>query len=131
MNLKEVVKLADNLVFARTGKRLNDLQERILHGTWEDEDYKKIAKTVNRSEDRVREVGMELWQILSQELGEKVSKSNFRAAMERVQVSIYSNIAQEESVQINSINICGEARYPPEIPNLHPDNQKTSNTKQP
>ncbi|MEL0587935.1 MAG: NB-ARC domain-containing protein [Planktothrix rubescens PR222] len=131
MNLKEVVKLADDLIFTGTGKHLNDLQENILRGTWEDKDYKEIAKTVNRSEDRVREVGMELWQILSQELGEKVSKSNFRAAMERVQVSIYSNIAQEESVQINSINICGEARYPPEIPNLHPDNQKTSNSKQP
>jgi hypothetical protein len=60
MNLKEVIKLADDLVFARTGKHLNDLQETILRGTWDDEDYKEIAKEVNRSEDRVREVGMEL-----------------------------------------------------------------------
>jgi hypothetical protein len=64
MNLKEVVKLADDLVFARTGKHLNDLQEKILCGTWQHEDYNEIAKEVNLSEARVREVGMELWQIL-------------------------------------------------------------------
>ena len=128
MNLKEVLKLADDLVFARTGKHLTDLQETILRGTWEDEDYKKIAKAVNRSEDRVREVGMELWQILSQELGEKVSKSNFRATMQRLQNSNVLNFAQNVS---SIFNICGEARHPPEIPNSHPANQGTSNTKQP
>ncbi|MEG3976898.1 NB-ARC domain-containing protein [Microcoleus sp. herbarium8] len=131
MNLKEVVKLADDMVFAKTGKHLNDLQEKILRGTWQQEDYNEIAKDVNLSEARVREVGMELWQSLSQELGEKVSKSNFRSAMERLQVSIYSNVAQEESVQINSVNICAEARHPPNIPNSYPPNQETSNSKQP
>ena len=133
MNLKEVVKLADDLVFAKTGKHLNDLQEKILHGTWEDEDYKEIAKDVNLSEARVREVGMELWQSLSQELGEKVSKSNFRASMERLQISIFSkNFApQQDCVQISCVNYCGEARNPPNIPNSHPPNQETSNTKQP
>ena len=50
--------------------------------------------------------------------------------MERLEVSIYSNVAQEESVQINSVNICGEARYPPNIPNSHPPNQDTANPKQ-
>ncbi|MBE9092670.1 NB-ARC domain-containing protein [Tychonema sp. LEGE 07203] len=131
MNLKEMVKLADDMVFAKTGKHLNDLQEKILRGTWQHEDYNDIAKDVNLSEARVREVGMELWQSLSQELGEKVSKSNFRSAMERLEVSIYSNVAQEESVQINSVNICGEPRHTPNIPNSHPPNQETSNTKQP
>ncbi len=129
MNLKEVLKLVDDLVFARTGKHLNDLQERILQGTWEDGDYKEIAKAVNRSEDRVREVGMELWQILSQELGEKVSKSNFRASMERLQVSIFSHFAQDY-VQINTVNFCGEILHPPNIPNLYPPNQETANSKQ-
>ncbi|HAT13476.1 MAG TPA: ATPase, partial [Microcoleaceae bacterium UBA11344] len=128
-----MVKLADDLVFAKTGKHLNDLQEKILHGTWEDEDYKEIAKDVNLSEARVREVGMELWQSLSQELGEKVSKSNFRASMERLQISIFSkNFApQQDCVQISCVNYCGEARNPPNIPNSHPPNQETSNTKQP
>jgi uncharacterized membrane protein len=128
MNLKEVVKLADDLVFAKTGKHLNDLQEKILWGTWEDKDYKEIAKAVNLSEARVREVGMELWQSLSQELGEKVSKSNFRSAMERLQNSNILNFAQ--NVMSGNFNICGSARQPPDIPNSHPPNQQTSNPQQ-
>ena len=128
MNLQEVIKLADELVFARTGKHLNDLQDTILRGTWDDEDYKGIANGVNRSEDRVREVGAELWQILSQELGEKVSKSNFRASMERLQISIVSHHAQD-SVQFGFVNFCGESRHPPNIQNLHPSDQETTNTK--
>ena len=130
MNLKEMVKLADDMVFAKTGKHLNDLQEKILRGTWQHEDYNEIAKDVNLSEARVREVGMELWQSLSQEFGEKVSKSNFRSAMERLEVSIYSNVAQEESVQINSVNICGDPRHLSNIPNSHSPNQETSNPQQ-
>lgn len=131
MNLKEVVKLADELVFARTGKHLNDLQEKILLGTWEDKDYKEIAKAVNRSEDRIREVGMELWQILSQELGKKVSKSNFRSAMERMQVSIFStHFAPQDYVQIGCVNYCGEGRQPSDIPNAHPNDEKTANSNQ-
>jgi len=128
MNLKEVVKLADDLVLAKTGKHLNELQEIILRGTWEDEGYKEIAKAVNRSEDRVREVGMELWQILSQEFGEKVSKKNFRSAIKRFQVSNASNFAQGDVVTIGNFNICGEARHPPDISNSH--NDEKSNSKQ-
>ena len=120
MNLKEVIKLADDLVFARTGKHLSDLQEKILRGTWEDEDYKEIAKEVNRSEDRVREVGMELWQILSQELGKRVSKSNFKAT--------FSHFEQHHNQ--SSYMICGHTLYLPDIPNSHAPNQEASNSKQ-
>jgi NB-ARC domain len=129
MNLKEVIKLADDLVFARTGKHLNDLQEKILRSTWQHQDYNEIAKEVNLSEARVREVGMELWQTLSQQLGEKVSKSNFRASMERLQLSFFSNVVQDY-VGSGNINVCREARQPPDLPNSHPDNEETSNSKQ-
>ncbi|MGE5659056.1 MAG: NB-ARC domain-containing protein [Actinomycetota bacterium] len=128
MNLKEVVKLADDLVFARTGKHLNDLQERILWGTWENEDYREIATEVHLSEARVREVGMELWQMLSQELGEKVNKSNLRSTMERLQNSNILNFAHNVS---GSFNICGDGKHPPGKPNSHPPNQARSSTKQP
>jgi DNA replication protein DnaC len=129
MNLKEVLKIADEIIFTKTGQHLDDLQEAVLRGTLERETYKEIAKDFDYSESRVREVGSKLWQILSEELGEDVSKSNFRSAMQRVQVSIYSNVAQEESVQINSINMCGESRHPPDAPNSHAHKEETANSK--
>jgi len=130
MNFDEVLKLADDLVFARTGNHLNELQEMILRGTWSKESYDEIAKKVNLSEPRVREVGMELWQIISQELGEKVTKRNFKSAIKRLQVSIISHLEQHHN-RIGSFNICGETRHPPDIPNSHPDDRETSNAKQP
>ncbi|MDY6805187.1 MAG: ATP-binding protein [Cyanobacteriota bacterium] len=125
MSLKELLKLADDLVFARTGKHLNDLQETIVRGTWNDEDYKDIGNEAHRSEARVREVGMELWQILSQELGEKVTKSNFRATMERFQVSLFSSNVAQDSVQI----VCEQTRHPPDTPTSHQPNAKQPPTR--
>ncbi|MEG5067519.1 ATPase, partial [Microcoleus sp. B3-A4] len=130
MNLKEMLNVADRIVFEKTGQHLDDLQAAVLRGTLQREKYKEIAKDFDCSESRIREIGSELWQILSEELGEDVNKTNFRAAMERLEVSIYSNVAQEESMQINSVNICGEATYPPNLPNSNPPNQETSNSKQ-
>ncbi|MFB2969578.1 NB-ARC domain-containing protein [Aerosakkonema sp. BLCC-F183] len=131
MNLKEMLKFADDIVFAKTGQHLDDLQEAILRGTLQRETYKEIANDFDCSESRVREVGAELWRILSEQLGEDVSKSNFRSTMERLQVSIFSYFApQQDCVQISCVNYCTEARHPPDIPNSHAHNEKTANTKQ-
>jgi len=129
MNLKEALKLADRIVFEKTGQHLDDLQAAILRGTLQRETYKHIAKEFDCSESSVRKVGSELWQILSEELGEDISKSNLRSAMERLQVSLFSSNVAQDSVQIRNINFCGENRDPPDIPNSHPPNQETSNSK--
>ncbi|MEG4965466.1 NB-ARC domain-containing protein [Microcoleus sp. B6-A1] len=129
MNLKEMLNVADRIVFEKTGQHLDDLQEAVLRGTLQRETYKEIAKDFNCSESRIREIGSELWQILSEEFGEKVSKSNFRSTMERLQNSNVVNFAQD--VVVSSIfNICGQARHPPEVPNSQPPNQETANPKQ-
>ena len=109
MSLKEALKLADKIVFEKTGEHLDDLQEAVLQGTVQRETYKQIAKKFDCSESSVRKVGAELWQILSEELGEDVNKKNFRSAMERLQVSIFSNVV--DYVGVGSVNICGEARH--------------------
>ncbi|MEG4328481.1 ATPase, partial [Microcoleus sp. herbarium5] len=119
MNLKEALKLADHIVFEKTGQHLDDLQEAVLQGTLQRETYKHIAKNFDCSESSVRKVGAELWKILSEELGEDVSKSNLRSAIERLQNSNVLNFAHNVR---GSFNICGEARHPPNIPNSNPPN---------
>jgi DNA-directed RNA polymerase specialized sigma subunit len=126
MNLKEALKIADRIIFDKTGQHLDDLQEAVLKGTLERETYKHIAKEFDCSESNVRQIGSELWQILSEELGEDVNKKNFRSAMERFQVSIFSSNVAQDLVQIRNISFCGEARHPSNIPNSHPPNQETS-----
>ena len=135
MNLKEALKIADKIVFEKTGAHLDDLQEAVLKGTLERETYKHIAKDFDCSESSVRKVGSELWQILSEQLGEEVSKSNLHSTMGRF---LYSNVSifEKETIGIGSFakdvvvtgsfNICGEARHPPNIPNSHQENKETS-----
>lgn len=83
MDIKEVLKLADNLFFAKTGNHLDDLQEAILRGTVRGKRYSQIAEDFHCSEGYVRNVASQLWKILSEVVGEEVSKSNFRATLER------------------------------------------------
>jgi DNA replication protein DnaC len=132
MNLKEVLKIADEIIFTKTGQHLDDLQEAVLRGTLQHETYKEIAKDFDCSESRVRDVGSKLWKILSEELDEEVSKSNLRSAMERLQVSLFSKhfALQQDCVQISCVNYCAEARQPPDIPNSHAHNEETANSKQ-
>jgi NB-ARC domain len=127
MNLKEVLKMADEMVFAKTGQHLDNLQEAILRGTMQGEKYTKIAEEIHCNESYVRDVGSKLWPILSEELGEKVTKSNFRSAMQRWQISHVTNFAQDV-VAISSFNICGEGRHPPDISSSH--NDEKSNPQQ-
>lgn len=126
MNLKEVLKVADKIVFAQTGQHLDDLEEAVLRGTLERETYKQIAKDFDCSESNVRNTGSKLWQIFSEELGEDISKSNFRSAMERLQNSILFNIGQTVN---HSFNICGESRHPPDIPDPISFEENLSNFK--
>ena len=128
MNLKEVLKMADEMVFAKTGQHLDNLQEAILQGTMQGDKYIKIAEEIHCNENYVRQVGSQLWQILSEELGEEVSKSNVRSVMGRF---IFENVSNFENVAISSFNTCGQSRHPPNIPNSPPPNQETPNTKQP
>jgi hypothetical protein len=128
MSIKEALKLADKIVFEKTGEHLDDLQEAVLQGTVQRETYKQIAKKFDCSESSVRKVGAELWKILSEELGEDVNKKNFQSAIQRFQLSNVLNFAQNVSEQniSGSFNTCGEPRKPLNIPNSHPPNQETS-----
>lgn len=116
MNLKEMLKLADELVFAKTGQHLDDLQEAVLRGTIQGETYQKIADESHCSEGHVRDVGSKLWQILSEMLGENIHKGNYRATMERLEISIFSDNSHRDSVKIGSVNFCRENRHPSDMP---------------
>ncbi len=91
MIFNEVLKFVDDIVFDRTGKHLDSLQKAILRATWQGEKYSKVAQEYHCTKCHVGNVASNLWQLISKELNEKIHKSNFRAAMERYQVSNVSN----------------------------------------
>ncbi|QLE54736.1 tetratricopeptide repeat protein [Nostoc sp. TCL26-01] len=85
MGAEEALELLDSLVFRTTGERLDTAQRIILRNLWEDEKrtYQNIADVCGYTEAHLKSVGAKLWQILSDVLGEKVSKSTFSTVVQR------------------------------------------------
>lgn len=133
MDVQELLRLADGLVFAKTGKRLDDLQQAVVRGTWQGKRYSEISKEVHCTERHVRNIASKLWQTLSEILDEDVMKSNLRSTMERYEFSKVSNFGDFNFVQNKgNINVCTETSHPPKAPQHSPPTQTSNedNTQQ-
>ncbi len=60
---------------------LSELQELVFRGSWNNHSYVKIALDINHRDSYIKDVGSELWQLLSQKLETKVTKLNLREAL--------------------------------------------------
>jgi len=130
MEVQEVLKIADDIVFAKTGKHLDHLQEAILRGTWQRQKYPEIAKTCYRSEAHVKKVASKLWKVFSETLGEDINQSNFRYTMERLQLSIVESNFGNYYAQIDNFSVCENKPHPSEISNTEKPNQPIYNQTQ-
>jgi hypothetical protein len=83
MDVKELLKFVDESMFAKTGKRLNDLQRQVIEGALKHQKYGDIAESFERSEGHVKDTGYELLQMLSDIFEEPVSKTNLKSVLER------------------------------------------------
>jgi len=104
LRYEEVLQIVDDLVFAQTDSYLQDIQKLVFQGTWENQKYFKIAQNSILTEGHVKDIGSELWAILSRALGEKVSKTNFRAALDRYQARLPPPNQIDRSAQSIALN---------------------------
>jgi WD40 repeat protein len=103
------LKIADEAVFTKKGVHLTDIQKIILQGAWRGYTYEEIADIEGYSDKYLkRDVGPRLWKILSEALGEKVSKKNFRTAIQRRLEATTSQLHREKTV-VNTHHDWGEA----------------------
>ncbi len=132
MDIKEVLKFADDLVLAKTGKHLDNLQQAILLASWQGKRYSQVAKDFHCTERHVGNIASKLWKIMSEILEENISKSTFQSAIERYQVSNVSNFGQLNLVQKGNIRVCTETSHPPKTPQNSPPAQTSNkaNTEQ-
>ena len=105
MDIKELLKFVDESMFAKTGKRLNDLQKTVIEGALNHQKYVDIADTFDRSEGHVKDVGYELLQMLSDVFEEPVSKGNLKSVLER-QRSVNINVGDGNVGNINHLIGC-------------------------
>ncbi|MEG4345179.1 AAA-like domain-containing protein [Microcoleus sp. A003_D6] len=75
---------ADRIFAQNTGKHLSDIEMKVLQGSWEGKSYDEIAQTYGYSAEYLnKDVGNKLWHKLSDALGEKITKKNFKEALRR------------------------------------------------
>ena len=106
MDWSTVLNSIDELVFQQTGKHLSNLQMGILKGVLNNEKYREIAEQYKCSNGHVKDEGYELWQLLSEIFGERLNKSNFVAAVERLEFTNSKHQIIGNPVQIGNINLC-------------------------
>ncbi|MBD2102805.1 NB-ARC domain-containing protein [Leptolyngbya sp. FACHB-261] len=83
MDLEQALHVANSVVFAKVGRRLNEVEAAILLGALQEQTYEQIAEVSGYSLSYIkRNVGPKLWNLLEQAFGEPVSKTNFRGALE-------------------------------------------------
>ena len=112
MDVQEVLKLADELAVDKTGKYLDDIQKDTLRGIWERKKYLEIAKACNCSETHVKKVASKLFRLFRDRLTDKkLKKTNFRATMERYEISHSSNFLNLNFVEQGSINFCADTLH--------------------
>jgi hypothetical protein len=106
MDVTEVLKLADELMFDSTSKHLDDLERLIVEALFQGKKYAQVAEESYCTEGYVTNIAANLWKALSDALGEKVSKSSFKSAIERYNSKIESSTGFVQ--QINPLNVCSE-----------------------
>ena len=57
MDINEFLKFVDESMFAKTGKRLNDLQRKVIEGALNYQKYGDIAESFEKSEGHVKDIG--------------------------------------------------------------------------
>ena len=121
MNVNEVVTFVDKIVFEKTGKHLDDVQTAVVQGTWERRTYDDIAQEFNVTKNHVGDIGAELWQLLSQALGEDIKKTNFCSTFERLNIESCPNSLNVYNINSNNHNFC-------QTQTLNHSNQKPQET---
>jgi hypothetical protein len=131
MDSPQILQFVDEAVYTNTGKRLNNLQRRIIAGILNRQRYADVAETYGYSSQHVKKASYELLQMLSEVFGEPVKKSNLESVLERhinQNITTLGNKNNQKIIGISYINNCPNPSIP--TPDLsqqkNPDLQQTS-----
>ncbi|WP_414516220.1 NB-ARC domain-containing protein [Nostoc sp. PCC 9305] len=65
-------------------KSLNKVQEMIFRQSWEEKTYPEIAESYDYDAEYIKFAAFQLWKMLSEALGERVNKNNFRLVLNKL-----------------------------------------------
>lgn len=83
-NLDDAIKLANQVVSNNANRNLTDVEIIVFKGAWHRQEYEQIAAQNQYTTSYIsQDVAPKLWILLTEALGEKVKKSNFKEALKR------------------------------------------------
>lgn len=97
MDVKTALEFAEASFIAETGKSPTDLQKNIFAQALEGKTYERIAEDCNCTDSYVKEVGSELWRILSSRLGTRVTKKSFKNVLMASSLPLPTAAQQQKS----------------------------------
>ncbi|MEL6814316.1 MAG: NB-ARC domain-containing protein [Cyanobacteria bacterium J06598_3] len=81
MKTEAAIEYADQLLYEHTGRHLSDLQSSIIQESWQGRTYGQVANSAGYSEGHIKDVASQLWKVLSEALGERITKGNLRSRL--------------------------------------------------
>ncbi|MUG93035.1 SUMF1/EgtB/PvdO family nonheme iron enzyme [Scytonema sp. UIC 10036] len=83
INTSSPLEIVDGVVFTKTGKHLNDVEQLILEGTLANQTYEQISALGTVSVRDLKNVALKLWKVLSEVFGEKITKKNLQNVLKQ------------------------------------------------
>nr|CAD5931983.1 hypothetical protein NO713_01349 [Planktothrix pseudagardhii] len=119
----------DEIVYAQTGKHLNDLQQGIIEGTLNRQKYSDIAKNYGFTTAHTKEVGYKLWKMLSDIFDEPVDKKNLESVLKRKSnhKTVFGNKITNNIISCSCINFGSEQPNPSSVINQHENSEFEKN----
>lgn len=88
MDWQQAFSVIDALVVQHTDKHLDNLQAAIIQGVFQRHKYAQIAQEYGCTVGHVKDTSYKLWHLLSDALGEPISKANLIATLERLNLDV-------------------------------------------
>ena len=83
MTFEEALEFIESALESKTSKTLTLLEKEILKAAWKNATYSAVADSLYLSLGHIKDSSSILWQRLSDVMGEKVTKNNFRSLLEK------------------------------------------------
>ncbi|MBD2014401.1 NACHT domain-containing protein [Microcoleus sp. FACHB-53] len=93
MSVDEALLFLDSIL----PQHLNDVQELVFRQSWEGRSYPEVAKSAGYDAEYIKLIGYQLWKLLSQVLGEKVTKNNLQSVLRRKAQQVQVVVAPSNS----------------------------------
>lgn len=83
MTFEKALEFIESALESKTSKTLSLLEKEILKAAWENATYSVLADSLYLSIGHIKDLAALMWQRLSDLMGEKVTKNNFRSLVEK------------------------------------------------